>query len=580
MSTETAGIPWFYPQRPSVAVVEARERLSNVRKLNLSESERAEVLGFESWLTHGTIELIGVAQSEGARVGLEEIYEMWKPDDNMATFYLEYFLDDQGKQDAREILGIDLTHVTDLHQIEALLCTYDSRHLDNAGVRKMLELGGRSRVYAEERLSNDFEKANYGADIIAFNSIVNPPRITIITNVDSFTEQTANYARLRKVLRSKALELSETVDNYRERGLKTDLPEGKVIALEMHRKKLNTLIVDTAYPSALHLLRQYEVVRKIALKSSLLTKEGRMAFMKTMRLGRSIKRLDGSMQLAGFGYKKPNLPLDMLKTVLHMEQQIEVISRDNVARNLRRLDVFRHGAGSLQRTTDNGVEVYLSGRAVPLNQELREMAEGAYSQQKEIEGVEARFNGDEKKRLDEVKLGEDYWIDQARDLLRSGDLLTQDDQFDGYTTRRPSDNLWGVVSKSSGSIAEASKDKHAILFGPKFSRSLKRGILTLVHEFTHVVQHDNREKLKLEIFKKVGIARSGMYFEAGALAMEAEASRVLFGERRRYLPHFLMAIEAKLNGGTFKDTIKAFYDSYLQMNPDINKKRSFRTINS
>ena len=106
------------------------------------------------------------------------------------------------------------------------------------------------------------------------------------------------------------------------------------------------------------------------------------------------------------------------------------------------------------------------------------------------------------------------------------------------------------------------------------------------HEFGHVLQHENRRTIPLKLFEKRGADRGSVFAEAGGMYLEDDLQKEVFGipTQRAFNVGYIFALDARLNGGSFKDCYQAFLDPQIrlldsrqlssQLSPqDYNKER-------
>lgn len=141
------------------------------------------------------------------------------------------------------------------------------------------------------------------------------------------------------------------------------------------------------------------------------------------------------------------------------------------------------------------------------------------------------------------------------------------------------DNKWRiVVIKKRQSMRVSNKGK-CVVVGNKNKSLYEILVVLLGHEFTHVIETNNKEAIKLNIFKQSGGYKSTLFHEAGAMMMQNIVSKELFGVESLPHAHYLAAIKRKIAGGNYLECVKAFYDSCLKVSrmrlerKTINKKQ-------
>jgi hypothetical protein len=106
----------------------------------------------------------------------------------------------------------------------------------------------------------------------------------------------------------------------------------------------------------------------------------------------------------------------------------------------------------------------------------------------------------------------------------------QSRDYDKDRSGRAPDELWQVVDDPS--VTNLSVDGQQgvirVSFGKRGERELASltpagAVPVLDHEFTHLIQHENKQRIGLAITDKVGMDRADIVQEAGAILAEAKA---------------------------------------------------------
>ena len=155
----------------------------------------------------------------------------------------------------------------------------------------------------------------------------------------------------------------------------------------------------------------------------------------------------------------------------------------------------------------------------------------------------------------------------AEETLRAYDLLSQESP-DTYSPDRPfpaQDDKWRVLLEPHRRTFSVN-GKSKMIFGPLANLTLTRTLGTLVgHEIEgHVLQHANRASIPLRIFREVGAGRSDVLAECGAMTNESRVNQEILGTATSGHPHYLRAMQKKLEGGHYFDCVQAFYVSALE----------------
>jgi hypothetical protein len=167
----------------------------------------------------------------------------------------------------------------------------------------------------------------------------------------------------------------------------------------------------------------------------------------------------------------------------------------------------------------------------------------------------------------------DQWVGWVEKFLDTNHLLSSESSGT-YHPDRPSsaaDGKWQVVIRNDKTVLSInSVQKVIIVPGKSWNRTLDKAVVTLDHEMAHVIQAENRARIKLAIFDNVGLDRSSSYKEGGAVIWESEAYQQFFGHERPTTSNYHRAAAAILDGGSLRDAALAFFNNDRQRNPSNN----------
>jgi hypothetical protein len=152
-------------------------------------------------------------------------------------------------------------------------------------------------------------------------------------------------------------------------------------------------------------------------------------------------------------------------------------------------------------------------------------------------------------------------------LLDRLGILSSEEEID-FTRNGPAkDNKWQVYiePKNPGYYVTSRKK----IFNLKDKLVTARNLFTVAlgHEPMHLLQHENKSKIPLKIFKISRIGGANVLKEGGATIVESELSMEFFGTDTPPIPHYIRGMIARQNGGNYLDVVKAYYES--RMGPSI-----------
>lgn len=418
------------------------------------------------------------------------------------TFNLKCLESERGREDFSKVFGVKLPlEVKDQTALASFL--YQHENVIKKTDSKMRgEFAGRSQAYYEKQITDNLlSTLNENGDIDT-SVITEPHNVTISINPEDNLKKVKALREFKQRLKEQYAELEAGPNKVNE---------VKMGIINLYAKRINVLL---------------------------------SGFSQTGR-----KFLD--KQAAGF-------ELNEIEEEL-ANMVFQVVDSDRIA---SRYDKFEHGASN---------EVNTEGYYEQISSELAEFT-NKYAE----EYTGSIKEGDEKMRLkglDPEKITNEKMYSPeeaeafAEEILQSYDLLSIDPP-DTYKPDRggpASDGKWQViVSDNYNSMAVNGSQK--VVKIPKQSYSAKKLFTVgLAHEIEgHVLQHTNKAKLGLRLFKKVGSDRSAIFAEGGAMYNQDLVSREAFGVSSSPNPHYIRAMVTKLGGGNYADCVNTFYKSAIE----------------
>lgn len=436
------------------------------------------------------------------------IEHIWQLSAKTSEFYQEYFLTEGGREDLENALGRDIPQFRSLNEVEEYFYGLDYTNITTEALKG---LSGRSKQYGENAVVEQFANNNFES----LDGVENPTKLNIVHNPHVVAQKVQSLRRLKQYYKEQTDDLVGNTDSA---------SQAKLTVLTLHRRRLNELLTEE-YPNIVHFFEQY--------KSS---------------------------------------PQENLKEVHEMLADnirgTGLFDDERQFRTLGRLDKFRQGVGERQ----------YGGDYSPINPQLAELVKEAEEMLGRPQPVENFvFNDVDPKLFWEKKITAtefQHWVELS---LKEYGILSADEQYDHDRIGRTSDNGWQVVIDDSVGNLSVDSKQGVIKVPTSFHRSIAGmnpagAVPVLDHEITHVLQHENKERLGLSITEKVGLDRSSVNSEAGAMLIESETQRELFGQQVIIDMHYFRALERKLQGGNLVECMKAFFDSVRQESPDRDKR--------
>jgi hypothetical protein len=125
----------------------------------------------------------------------------------------------------------------------------------------------------------------------------------------------------------------------------------------------------------------------------------------------------------------------------------------------------------------------------------------------------------------------------------------------------PPDNKWRYVLRPDRKTLAVNQKQKVVLDSDHTNRDLIKSLLVAVgHEIEgHVLQHENKAKIPLRLFKSVGGDRGHLMSEGGAVYNEDQLIQQILGYHRPVATYYLCAMKRKQQGGDFLDCLKSAY---------------------
>lgn len=422
---------------------------------------------------------------------------------NSTVFYPEYFLTEEGRADFLKITDMPI-EVEILEDIEKFILK--NRNLFNAIDSKSLSvLAGESRIYCDNKLVESLQKTLDEDGNIKIEELTNPVRLNIILNPDE---------ALEKIQRLRQFKKEVSITSRAELVGDDNMGIAREKIRNLYRKKTNIMIVEQAYT------------------------------------GIWAAELANSLGEENLTQDEKNLK----RTVPGLLEFEEIFSK---------YDRFVHGADA------NYDE---KGMRKQVGVELLEYANRI--DEKFIEGELARAEsirekGLDMKKIDEKNIVEEEFTSLINEML---ELYGQKSEYPAsdYDNKRNGaapDNKWQFVARKEYSNMSV-KSEHKIIKAGVKEKSIVTVLATLLgHEYTHFIQALNRDIIPMRLFaEKMDTFRSELLSEGGAMAIENDITKELFGYEKNPKPHYTRAMAKKLEGGTYLECVEAYLESSKKSN--------------
>lgn len=515
---------WPYSERGGSDSAQHLESLHQPPEYPLSEVEREAALVFGRGLVLGQVESLEVRTG----MSLEAVNKMTFMGSER-TLYPDYFQTEAGKQDAAE-LGVEPSSPREL--AEALL---DVPPLINrVGEKGIAAIANRNKRWYQEQLMSRL--ADEPTQDVQYQE---PESVIVQLHPERFLERLENLQAYRDFYRAVQQQLSHQYDA-------PHLHQAKRTLLHIHQAKVNTMTAQM-YTHAVNLFRQLD--RPAADEQEREYQRRLVAcvpFLKEVQLAEAEERAERLQDLS--------------------------------ERLAPRMDRIRFG-----------VDLDEEGHFSPVSHELRVLV--AELEDHTPEAPRATLPADVLAEMKTTRWQAPVFKDFIETLLARLDLLSAE-TVDAATARqrqgRAADDKWQVVITPDFDALTVHSPEGVVYVPESFDRKLLQfgpsGALPVAgHELTHVLQfeHNRRLSAQLPIIDIKG-RRSATLTEMGGILYERELFEHA-GLVRPSNPHYLRALEAKLNGGNAVQVARAYLDSsvgHQQLSESDLKKRRLTAVRS
>lgn len=444
---------------------------------------------------------------------LESFYEIGP---RVVSLYISYLKSEEGRQKLLEITGIDPPVEEDLRR-------FMWEHIEDI---KKIKPGERTKLAAASTKFEDkqrFESLIKNADDEGKLSIENlevSEGIYLGLDPEKSLAKIQGFRSIKKKIKLNLLNISRQPEQSK-------LDQARRLIFEMYLSKVNTLIAEFEGP-------------RLSLREK--------------------ARLLGADSL-----------LEEERILLKMTESEDFIDipDEEAQRKASRYDKFLYGAAKV------GDENNKDGWQTQISQDLRdyikEMEHKWYQSQVDKNEILIR-NGFDPKKLQIRNISPQTVKENVERILAGIGILSDNEEYDFEREGNAKDNGWQVqIRPGSRTFSVSSKKKTYFIPDADLSK-FKEFSVGYGHELRHVIQNENRTKIPLRIFEKVGGGRSEPIAEAGSMDIETLISEKLFGVETVPHPHYIMGMIRKMENGNYLDVVKVIYEGQIAPQLELKKK--------
>lgn len=468
------------------------------------------ISGEEPTVEMNTVETEALTDFEKSlRTKFQQIYSLPV---NSSTLYLEYFATPEGQQLLWEKTGLELTSQDPVWIRDFMLS--HGEHIAKIGNATRTTISGEALAYKNRTLMDQIaETADLDGDV-SVRDIPAPQRIGILLNPAKAKEKIEGLLSFKQSVKEEyhAVE-KQTPDSL-------DLKKAKRDILDIYRRRANILIMDL-FPYALLVDQK--------------------------------KRSTGDH----------NISKDEREFLAHF------VGLASPEKNLSRLDKLIDGAS--REYDEKGWRIQTPETLLPHVERIAKIGENIEIHKEDM----IRAKGLDPEKIIGEKIDIETRSDVGERILVSYNILSSQPRKDFSPERngRAPDGKWQMANLPNRSTFGVIESKGVVLGPEKIPYGVADTFETLGHEIEgHVLQSENKKLMDLEYFQKFGKdSRAAILSEGGAMYVQDRISREAFGYPTVPHPHYVRAMQKKLEGGNYLDCVKAFYDSRMIA---VKQKRS------
>lgn len=420
-----------------------------------------------------------------------------------AVIHIEYLLTDVGREAFKKTFGVPIEG-QDAASVRMFLLENRSI-IASAKTKECSSFFGEGRSYSDDILLRSLLETMEANGSVNIRSARNPESVSIALNPEKNLEKIRRLHEFKSQLKKFRKDLSEN-QAFNEN-------EKRVIqgVLDLYQRRTNEMLVDQ-FGSAAIIKQEASVIGEESL-----SKEE--------------------------------------KSVLEFSNGLE-----SPEKNSSRLDKFIHGAGSEYDASGWREQVSAS-----LDRSAREIGD-AYLTSVLERATSIKSKGLDEKKILEKNISWEEFKEMGDQTLAAYGILSDisSEEYDPSRRGPAQDNKWQFVCRDEYKSFSVDGKRKALKTTRK-PVSIGTAIPLLAHEIEgHALQHENKSKVPLRLFRKVGGGRWQVFAECGAMQNQDIVSKEAFGFETIPHPHYIKAMRARLDGGDYLQCVQAFYESALQ----------------
>lgn len=553
--------PRYYPLRGDQIDENTAQLLKNPSETRLSPEERQAAFDYERWLTQDiTINYkppqyedtqdqskISEPSAETVR-GIEGVCQIKI---NTSSFDLPYLMTPEGRNELATAFKVDPEEVnfSTTEELKEFLYSFNYDSLPKDQTKLINKLQRVSIQHTEDSIVEQI--TDDGGHYTMFYKGTPPLTIAVIRNPDQLVKKISCARELKRLHKEEKKRIQQEIKSSGDES-ELKVLEAKLTVLEIHSRRLNAMLADL-YSTSWNLLKQCKTA-----SSTSNTKYARPLHY--------FGKYKEDVEKNTAGLKKSELP--------------------NPSRFFNRLDLYMNGAAA--RKSEE--EMVRDTTRRPRKSSGRDYT-AISTHASEIETIRRRPNTSQggvlTALIDQEVLSHTLPPEVIRGLLeevlREWNILSIEppDTFYANTDREngPSDGkIQAVVHPKH--TAHSYSHKQRVLNtpeNPKTQQNISDIAPIVAHEVIHAWQGLNSQQIEfLTILEKVGLPRTSIIAEAGAIDEERKAKKYFFGQTRPTSLAYLVAAEQISAGNGFMHAVRAFYNQYISENPNDNKEKTIR----
>lgn len=431
---------------------------------------------------------------------LEKIFDITQ---QSAIFHIEYLLTEDGRKSFERTFGIPIEG-QDFSSIKKFLI--ENRFaIASAKANIRSDFTGETRTYSDKKLLQSLSTTMDTEGFIDIHGAQNPESISLALTPEKSLEK---IQKLR--------EFKGQLKKFRER-----LPKDG--SLDEHEKRAVQGILD------LYQRRVNEMITEQFSSAAVIREEGLIIGEESLSAEeRAVLEFTGGLE--------------------------------NPEKNRSRLDKFIHGAES--GYNDSGWREQISDSLDRLSKEIGDSYLASVLQREN----DIRSKGLDGKKILEKTLPWEEFKAMGDQTLDAYGLLsdTPSEEYDSSRSGPAEDGRWQFICRDEYKSFSVDGKRKVMKTG-KGAVSIGTAIPLLAHEIEgHALQHENKSKIPLRLFRKVGGGRWQVFAECGAMQNQDIVSNKAFGFETVPHPHYIRAMKTRLEGGDYLECVRTFYESALQ----------------